>query len=490
MSEELFKSAVIHHSKKNFSKAKEIYETLLEKNPNNSNILQNYATLLSQIKEFKKADEIFKKCLSISLNDSLLLYNYGKFNHDQKNFNKAIEFYQKSFTINKKNDMPLYNIGNIYLSQNKFEKAIDFFKKTILVNPNNFMAYNNIGIAYKRTGNFSDAINSYKSAINLNNNYIDAHLNYGTILLTLNKLKEGFEEYEWRKKSKAFTDYIEYQSLNLESKVWNGENLENKKLFVISEQGIGDLIQFSRYLYLLKKKYKVEIILKIKSKKFINFFKKNDFKIIFEGEKIPNHDYHIFIVSLAKIFLQTNEIFCEPVNHFQSEPQIEKKWKKIFKDIQGKKIGIHWSTSSLIPERDLPLKYFEDLTKKVNASFFVLQKDVNEIDKKTILKNKNIFYFPNFDNSMVAFSDSIEIIKNLDLVITADTAVAHLSATLGKKTWVILPFVSDWRWFTKTKNSDWYPTVTLYRQKKIGEWTSIFKTIEGDLNSYIKLLNN
>ena len=90
--------------------------------------------------------------------------------------------------------------------------------------------------------------------------------------------------------------------------MWNGENLENKKLFVISEQGIGDLIQFSRYLYLLKK-YKVEIILKIKSKKFINFFKKNDFKIIFEGEKIPNHDYHIFIVSLAKIFLQTNEIF-------------------------------------------------------------------------------------------------------------------------------------------------------------------------------------
>ena len=93
MSEDIFKSAVVHHSKKNFSKAKELYEGLLKTNPNNFDILQNYAALLSQIKEYKKADIVFKKCLEDRPKDSLLLYNYGKFFHDQKIFDKAIKFY-------------------------------------------------------------------------------------------------------------------------------------------------------------------------------------------------------------------------------------------------------------------------------------------------------------------------------------------------------------------------------------------------------------
>ncbi|MDP6440739.1 MAG: tetratricopeptide repeat protein, partial [Pelagibacteraceae bacterium] len=93
----IFKTAIYHHSKKNFLKAKEIYETLLKTNPNNFDILQNYAVLLSQIKEYKKADIVFKKCLEDRPKDSLLLYNYGKFFHDQKIFDKAIKFYKESF---------------------------------------------------------------------------------------------------------------------------------------------------------------------------------------------------------------------------------------------------------------------------------------------------------------------------------------------------------------------------------------------------------
>jgi ADP-heptose:LPS heptosyltransferase len=288
----------------------------------------------------------------------------------------------------------------------------------------------------------------------------------------LEKFQEGFKEYEWRKKSKSFSDYVNYSKLNLKSKVWNGENLNNKKLLVIAEQGIGDLIQFSRYLYLIKKKYNVEIILLIKSKKFSHFFDQKKFKIISQGDKIPDHDYHNHMISLLKIFLKENNLFCKPVNFFQKNEKAEIKWSERLKKYKGLKVGINSSTSHRV-RKDIPMKYF--------AQFIVIQKEVSKNELKEISNKKNILHFPDLDSSKQAFIDSIEIIKNLDLVITADTATAHLSATLGKKTWILLPFVADWRWFLDESKSKWYENVVLYRSKKIDDWDSPFKMIEKDL---------
>ena len=263
---------------------------------------------------------------------------------------------------------------------------------------------------------------------------------------------------------KKVNHFLGYQSLNLKSKTWYGENLNNKKILVIAEQGIGDLIQFARYLYLLKSKYKTDIILKIKSYKFSHFFNPKDFKISYptfisstglEDQLIPKHDYHIFMVSLPRILFKSNEIFFKSVNFFQINEKIKTKWKIKLSEIQGIKVGIHWSTSSLMPEKNLPLENFLKLSKNLDSNFIVLQKDLNSSEIKNLSKNKNFFYFPEMDKSDKAFSDTIEIVRNLDLVITSDTAVAHLSATLNKKTWIALPHVADWRWFAETKKTRW-----------------------------------
>ena len=479
MIENTFKTAVLHHSKGNFSKAKEIYEKLLKTNPNNLATLQNYASLLSQIKEYKKAEDIFKKSLKINPKDSMLLYNYGKLFHDQKIFEKAIKFYKESFDLDPKNNLSMYNIGNIYLFEGKFEQAISAFKKAIKINSQNFLAHNNLALSYKNIGRFDDALKSHRDAIEKNKNYVDGHVNYSTQLLMLEKFEEGFDEYEWRKKSKSFSDYVNYAKLNLTSKVWNGENLNNKKLFVIAEQGIGDLIQFTRYLYLIKKKYSVEIILYIKSKKFSHFFDKKKFTIISEKDSIPKHDYHNHLLSLLKIFFRDNNLFCKPVNFFQTNKESENKWKAKLKEYQGLKIGINSLTSW--KNKDIPMKYFIKLSSNFGFNFIILQKEIDKSQLKEISNKKNLLHFFDLDNSDKAFVDSIEIIKNLDLVITADTSLAHLSATLGKKTWILLPFISDWRWFLNESSSKWYENVTLYKSKKTDNWDIPFQTIEKDL---------
>ena len=358
----------------------------------------------------------------------------------------------------------------------KYEEAIQFFNLAIKNDPKNVAALNNLANSYKNIGSFDQAVNSYKSSIQVKNDNPDVHVNYSTQLLMLEKFNEGFKEYEWRKKSKSFLDYINYEKLNLTSKVWDGEQLQNKKLLVISEQGIGDLIQFTRYLYEIKKKYSAKIIIYLKSKKFSHFFSQNSFSTIFEGDNIPQHDYHIHLLSILKVFYKKNNLFVRPVNFFQKNIKVEKKWIENLKKYNGIKIGINCKTSLL--KKNIPIQFFIDLAKINKFYFIVLQK---EFDFNATKKFKNILYFDDMDISKDAFIDSIEIIKKLDLIITADTSIAHLSATLGKETWIPLPFISDWRWFLDNKNTKWYENVTLYKSKKADDWTDVFKDIHLDL---------
>ena len=479
MNIDYFKSALLHHKSGNWNKAKEIYEHILKSNPNNYSVLQNYGPLLCQLKEFKLAKNIFEKSLKIQPNDPLLLYNFGKFYQDQKIFDKAIKFYQESFKIEPKNNFSMYNIGNIYFSQNKLELAISAYKDSIKLNPKNFLAHNNLANSYKNIGKFKEALQSYKKSIEIKNDNPDVHVNYSTQLLMLENFNEGFEEYEWRKKSKSFLDYINYQNLGLKSKVWNGENLGNQKLLVITEQGIGDLIQFTRYLYKIKKEYNAKIIIYLKSKKFSHFFDEKVFSLISERDEMPEHDYHIHLMSILRVFNSKNDLFVKPVNFFKNNEKIEKKWAQKLKNYKGTKIGINCNTSLL--KRNIPIQYFAELASLFKFNFIILQKD---IDKKKIKNFDNIIHFDEMDNSKYPFIDSIEIIKKLDLVITADTSIAHLAATLGKKTWVPLPFVSDWRWFLDKNKTEWYENITLFRSIKNDDWDSPFKTIKEELNNF------
>ncbi len=481
MIEDIFKSAVAYHNKKNFSKAKELYTNLLKTNPTNFIILQNYAALLAQIKDYKNADDIFKKCLKIKPNDSLLLYNYGKFFQDQGIFDKAIQFYQKSLQSNPKNNMSQYNIGNIYLFEGKLERAIDSFKKAIKINSSNFLAYNNIALSFKKLGNFNEALTFYKKAIDINKNYIEGHVNYSAMLLSLNKLDLGFQEYEWRKKSKIFSDYLSYSKLKINSPIWDGEKLDKKTILIFSEQGIGDLIQFSRYLFLLRDKYQCNVIFRLKQD-LLHFFKSDGIKVITQNDKIPNHDYHNHLVSLPGIFYRKNKIFPPTINFIKENQKITKKWDSVFNEYKGLKVGINSTASTATTgNRIVEIENFKHLTNLKKINFFIIQRDFKESDMKIINKNSNVNYFKDMDKNVKPFEDTISIIKNLDLIITADTYLGHLAATLGKKTWIALSFISDWRWFQDKKKSAWYENVRLYRQKKIGNWEEVFKIIKKDL---------
>ena len=475
-----FKAALSHHSKGNWNKALEIYQHILKEDPDNYAVLQNYGPLLAQLREYKLAKNIFEKCLRIKPNDSLLIYNYGKFFHDQKIYEKAIEYYNKSFEINPKNAMSKYNIGNIYFAQKKFNSAVEYYKKATEVDPSHFFAYNNIALSLKKLGKFNEALKFYKKAIDINKDFVDGHVNYGTLLLLTNKLDLGFKEYEWRKKSKIFSDYLDYSKLQIKTPIWTGQNLQKKTILILSEQGIGDLIQFSRYLFVLRDKFSCKVILRLKQN-LAHFF--NDaLEIITEKDKIPKHDFHNHLASLPGIFYKKNKSFPKNMNFIRENKEINQKWSKILNKYKGLKVGINATASSATTgDRIIPIENFKILTNLKNINFFIVQKDLDKNDVKIINQNSNVSYFEDLDKLGKPFEDTIGLVKNLDLVITADTSLGHLSATLEKPTWIALSLINDWRWFQNDKKSIWYDSVKLFRQKEIGNWQEVFKLIYKDL---------
>ena len=490
MSINYFKSALLHHSKGNWNKAKEIYEHILKSNPNNYSVLQNYGPLLSQLKEYKLAKNIFEKSLKIKPKDPLLLYNYAKFYHDQRIFEKAIQLYKESYEIEPRNNFSMYNIGNIYLSNNKFNLAITAYKNSLKSNPKNFLAFNNLANSYKNIGNFNEALKYYKESIKINNKNPDIHVNYATQLLMLENFEEGFEEYEWRKESKLFLDFIEYKKLKVKTPVWNGESLDNKTILIFSEQGIGDLFQFSRYLYLLKKHFKCSVIIRLKHN-LSHIFDKNEISIISDKDNIPKHDYHNHLLSLPGIFYKKNKSFPENKNFFQYDVEKLNKWKNYFSSFKGLRVGINADSTQRagatgLLQRKIPIEEFSILTELKGINFFIIQRDFEKEKLNIISNNSNVHFFDTLDKAGKPFEDTINIIKNLDLIITSDTSIAHLSATLEKKTWIALPFICDWRWFLKDEKSIWYKNVSLYRQKKDRNWKEIFKIIKENLKKELK----
>ncbi len=489
-----FKAAIEHHKNGNWNKAKEVYEHILKADPNNFEVLQNYAPLLSQLREYRLAKNIFEKCLKIKPKDPLLLYNYGKFFHIQKIFDKAIQFYKKSFEIEPKNNMSMYNMGNIFSEKKEFQKSIQCFEKTIKINPSNYLAYNNMGFSYKYLGNFEKAEFFFKKSIEKNPNFIEGYINYSTTLLSQKKFDKGFEAYEWRKSSKIFKDYKSYRNLkNLKTPIWNDANLDikSKTILIFTEQGIGDLIQFSRYLFELRDKFGAEIILRLKHN-LHHFFNSHGIKTISEESEIPKHDFHQHLMSLPGVFYKNSRSFLTSRNFIDTQNEKSEKWKKFFKSFPGLKVGINanstlrsGATGSL--DRLIPIEEFKVLTDIKKINFFIIEKDFDKKKLNLINKNSNVSCFEQLDKNVKPFEDTIGIIKNLDLVITADTSIAHLSATLEKNTWIVLPFICDWRWFKSDKKTIWYKKANLYRQKKNQNWKDPFKNICRDIKILTKI---
>ena len=469
------------------NRAIQAYKEAVRVNPKFAKAINNIGVVLYKQKKYEQAIEIFKIALKTDPEYFELFSNIGACYNKIKKYDEAIESLNIAIEKNPKNAGAYTNLGNVYNKIYDYKQAAKLHEKSIELEPKGSNAYSNVGTSYKYLGQIKKSIDSYKKAIELDPNFVNAHFDLSTMYLAKGDYKQGFDEYEWRfKKEEMIPHIIKNKDIFSKPMFTGKEELANKTILLHSEQGFGDSIQFIRFLSEFKKKFPCKIAVKCRDEL------KELFKCIPEidvlthrNEPTPDFDYHLPIMSMPKLLaLKTNKDLSKQT------PYLFANKDKEF-DIKSTKghlnIGICWSASvsgESYEGKVFDLKYFEPLLNNPKITVYSLQVGEGSEDIKRLgFENKII----DLTDKLTDFSKTASFMKELDLVISSDTSVAHLAGALNVPVWIPLQKVPDWRWQNKGEISAWYPSAKLFRQKTARSWDSVFQSIYAKIFSNYKI---
>jgi tetratricopeptide (TPR) repeat protein len=353
----------------------------------------------------------------------------------------------------------LYQMG-------EYIKALECFESVIAEQPSNYIALTQLALCLTQVNRYDEALEMYQQALKYSNHQ-DAwvYYNYSLCLLAMGKLSLGFEMFEYR-----------WQSiLSAKSRIWvlpestSIDMLRGKSILIHSEQGIGDSIQFFRYIPLLVQSG-AQVFLEIRPT-LIPLFSpwRNSIRFIAIGSPLPSCDYCCPLMSLARLFKTKIETIPKSIPYLFPDMNSLEACRNKLGYTTHQRIGIAWKGSSINvmnPKRSIELNTLLILHQP-NIDFICLQKDIY-LEEKKALEHYQIAYH---SLELSTLEGTAALIGCLDLVITVDTSIAHLAAAMGKEVWILLPFSADWRWFLQRDDSPWYPNVTLFRQKTLGDWS-------------------
>ena len=472
------------------NKAIQAYKEAVRVNPKFAKAINNIGVVLYKQKKYDQATQIFEIALQTDPNYNEVYSNKGAAYNKAKNYDKAIESLEMAIKKMPNHGGAYTNLGNVYNKLNDYKTAAKMHEKSIELEPNGSNAYGNVGTSYKYLGLSDKAINSYKKAIELDPNFVNAHFDLATMYLASEDFKNGWKEYEWRfRKEEMIPHIIKHKDIFSKSLFTGIEDIKGKTLLLHSEQGFGDSIQFIRFLPQLKEKFQCKIAVKCREglKELFETIDEIDV-LVDRSEETPAFDYQLSIMSMPFILdmKSTNELpkkipYLKAI--FDKELEIKKEKDKI-------NIGICWSASTTGESYEgkvFDLKFFEPLMNNPKISLYSLQVgEGNEDIKKLGYEDKII----DLTHKLTNFSKTASLINELDLVISSDTAVAHLSGALNKPVWIPLQKIPDWRWTNKGETTKWYPSAKLFRQKTAKVWESVFQSINAKLSKQYKIKIN
>ena len=480
-----FHLGLLFENKQQYKIAIESYNSALSLDPKNANIINNMAILFYNIKKYNESLNLFKLAAKTNPKLKSIYSNIGACLNKLKKYDEALINLNKAIELEPLNSGAYTNRGNVFYKLYKYKEAIKDHKKAIKLDPKGYNAYSNLANALKSEGKITLAIKNYEKAIELNPNFVNAHFDLATSNLMIENFKKGFEEYEWRfKKDEIKSHLIKYKSiyeLPLLHKNLKKKDIKNKLVLIHSEQGFGDNIQFSRYIMKLKNDFNCKIIVTTR-KELVRLFKdsfgNNDIDIydreLFNINEF-NVDYQISILSLAYFLnveireeiISTNKYLITKEDNLNINIPNDKKIN----------IGICWSASITGESYDgkvFDLKYLEPLINNKNINLFSLQIGPEAEDiKKYNFQDKII----DVSDKIKDFKDTALLMNKLDFVISSDTSVAHLAGALGKKVYIPLQKIPDWRWLKNGSKSFWYDSAILFRQKTARNWDNVFDSL-------------
>ena len=367
---------------------------------------------------------------------------------------------------------PQHSFGVVLQLQGRVQEAIEHYRAAIELDPGFVKAHYNLANACLHLGLYADAAASARATLHYDPKHANAHWLLGMLLLQQGDFENGWQEYEWRWQAHGFTTKMP----ELGRPQWDGSSMTGKTLLIHMEQGRGDMIQFIRYAPLAAAAGARVVVCAEPDLVTLLATVEGVDLVVDRNGPLPKFDLHIPVQSLPHRFGTTMETIPATVPYLHPASKSRAAWAGKSSDkAVGMRVGLVWEGNKLPnTDRSCPLKLFAPLLELPGATFFSLQVGGQE---SAVGTSRLIDYTA----ALCSFSDTAALIETLDLVISIDTAVAHLAGALGKPVWTLLPFVSDWRWLLDRKDTPWYPSMRLFRQSSPGAWVGVMSAVQKEL---------
>ncbi len=508
---QLLNLAVSHHRAGDLAAAEAIYRRILRDTPNHIDSLHLLGLIANTRGQHAAAIALIGRAIALKpdfadfhINLAIALKEAGRLEDSESRCRHAI-------TLNPGSAKAHYTLGAVQLQRGKLDEALCSYGQTLALSPNHAEAHANrgaalqalgrvdeataefewvaaarpkyppahynLGLARQEQGRAREAIACYRRAIEINPDYADAHWNEALQHLALGEYDSGWNQYEWRWRRQG------YPPQRFAERAWDGGSLTGRTILLTAEQGYGDTFQFIRYAALVKKRAGTVIVECQPGLKQALAFTPGIDRLVGQGETLPAFERHAAMLSLPRLLGTRLDTIPADVPYIRADPMRVAVWRGKVKRSSGLNAGLVWRgnpQNSDDRKRSIEAEGIAALTGIPGINWFSLQNDATEAEIAALSSKSPV---RDCGPLIPDWADTAALIAMLDLVVTVDTAVAHLAGAMGKPVWVLLSAVPHWSWLRDRPDSPWYPTARLFRQKALGDWSSVVAEVEQALKT-------
>ncbi len=460
-----------------FEEAAKLYQRAIEGNSNYLEAYNNLGLTFHELGRYPEAIRNYERGLSLAKDNPEIHNNLGNALKELGRPSDALACYRRAVALRPNYAEAHSNMGVVLQQQDEPEKAAPAFRLALAADPGNCATLNGLGKALLEQGDYGGAEKAFRDSITAKPAYAEAHWNLANLLLLTGRLVEGWNEYEWRFHCPTLSAY----DRRFAQPRWDGSALDGERVFVPSEQGLGDIIQFVRFLPMIERLGGVPILECPSELTALLAPMVGRDRLAMRGTSPSDCRFHAPLLSLPHILMAGSDDM--PGAPYLTAP--DRDGVNLTVD-ERPKIGLVWagrSTHKNDHNRSIPLDRFEELLNAEICVFYGLQvgerrRDIERLGYEGRIRDLSIAF--------TDFTVTASVIAELDLVITVDTAVAHLAGALGKPVWTLLPFVPEWRWMLERDDTPCYRSMRLFRQPERGDWEAPLHSVRMALDEHCR----
>jgi tetratricopeptide (TPR) repeat protein/glycosyltransferase involved in cell wall biosynthesis len=466
---------------KRFDEAAQAFERALEIAPDHIGARCGLAQVLKEQGRREDAVRQYLESLRFRPDDAAAHLMLGVTYADLKRFSEAEEHFRSALTLDPANPVVHSNLANLLGRVGRADEAEIECRLAVALKPDFAEAHHNRGVALMTLARYDEATVERREALRLRPDYPDARLCEALDLLRQGNFEEGWPAYEsrWGLQSLNRPTYSEPE--------WDGSPLAGRTIVLQAEQGLGDTLQFVRYAPLVERCGGRVVLACQKPLARLLGTARGIEQVVPDGGTLPKFDLYLPLLSAPRVLRTTLETIPGDIPYLFADEKLVEQWKAELAAIDGFKIGIAWQGNpNFLADllRSIPLGHFERFARMEGVRLFSLQKGAG---REQLAEIAGRFEVVDLVDRFDDFMDTAALVSNLDLVITLDSAVAHLAGALGARTWLALPLGGDWRWLEGREDSPWYPSMRLFRQRRLGDWNEVFQRMAVELEQELGL---